>query len=167
VTQLLASVSDQHVGGVSAILLTESALIGRGKTRRVAKRKYAIQDCLGFYHPRSPREPPSIVLVVDNIIAGVPRFLWRVPFLRETLLGSVLFHEIGHHLNDTVGSLAGGEEASAEEWRRRLGRIHFRTKYWYLRPVVRPLRFVVAAAVRVLRRKAHRRASVRPRRVVR
>lgn len=159
VTQLLESLSGQYVGGLSSILLTESAMIGRGRSRRIGKRRYAMKSCLGYYQPRSPREPPSIVLVVDNILADSPRAFWRVPFFRETLLGRVLFHEVGHHINDTVGSLAGGEEASAEAWKRRLAQIHFRRKYWYLRPFFRPLRFLVGAAVRILRRMADRRAS--------
>jgi hypothetical protein len=161
VKQLLEALSDQHVGGLSAIVLTESAIIGKGRTRRIAGKKYAIKDCLGFYHPRSQREPPAIFPVVDNILAGKPPICWRLPFSRDIFLGSVLFHEIGHHINDTVGSLAAGEEASADEWKRRLGRIHFRTKYWYLRPVFRPLRLFVAWLLRVRRRSAERRASFR------
>ena len=159
VRQLLESLSDQHVGGLSAIVLTESALIGKGRTRRVAGRKYAMKDCLGFYHPRWQSEPPAIFLIVDNILADKPPICWRLPFSRDIFLGSVLFHEVGHHINDTVGSLAGGEEASADAWERRLWRIHVRKKYGYLRPVFKPLRLIAGGLLRILRRRARRRES--------
>lgn len=164
VTQLLESLSGQHVGGLSGIVLTESALIGKGRTGRIAGRKYAMKDCLGFYHPRWQAEPPAIFLIVDNILAGTPPLFWRLPFSRDIFLGRVLFHEVGHHINDTVGSLAGGEEASAVEWERRLWRIHVWTKYWYLRPVFKPLRLSGGWLLRVLRRNAQRRDSFRSQR---
>jgi hypothetical protein len=63
------------------------------------------------------------------------------------------------YLNVTIGPLAGGEEASADEWKRRLGRMHFRRKYWYLRPVGKPLRFVMIRVLRSLRSTAHARRS--------
>ena len=83
------------------------------------------------------------VFVPDNILAGKPPICWRLSFSREVFLGRVLFHEIGHHINRTVGSLAAGEEASGDEWRRRRGRIHFQTKYWYFGPGLKPLLLIV------------------------
>jgi hypothetical protein len=145
VCELLESLSVEHVGGLFSIVLTESAQIRKGKTRRVAGRKYALKECLGFYRGRWRGEPPAIFLVVDNIIRTRPTWFWRLPLAGDVALGAVLFHEIGHHLNATVGSLAGGEEASAEEWKRRLSRIHLRRKYWYLRPLRTPLRLVLIA----------------------
>jgi hypothetical protein len=149
VIHLLGSLSDQHVGGLSAIVLTESARVHKGRTRRVSGKKYAMKECLGFYRQRWQGEPPAIFLIVDNILAGKPRWCWWLPFSRDFFLGEVLFHEIGHHLNATVGSLAGGEEGSAEAWARRLWRIHWREKYWYLRPVRKPMRFVAGVLLSI------------------
>jgi hypothetical protein len=143
VCELLDSLSVRHTGGLSSIVLTDSAQIGKGKTRRVGGRKYARQACLGFYRRRWRGEPPAVFLIVDNIIRTRPNWFWPLPFSRDVALGAVLFHEIGHHLNASVASLAGGEEASADEWKRRLSGIHFRRKYWYIRPVRKPLRFVL------------------------
>src|SRR5690606_12948972 len=133
------------------IVLTDSAQIRKGRTRRVAGRKYAMKECLGFYHRRWRGEPPAIFLIVDKIIETRPAWFWRLPLSGDAALGAVLFHEIGHHLNATVGSLAGGEEASAEQWKRRLSRIHFGRKCWYLRPFRKPLRFVLAGAWALMR----------------
>ena len=151
VCELLESLSVEHVGGLSSIVLTESAQIRKGKTRRIAGRKYAMKECLGFYRGRWRGEPPAIFLIVDNIIETRPAWFWRLPLAGDAALGAVLFHEVGHHLSATVGSLAGGEEASAEEWKRRLSRIHIRRKYWYLRPIRKPLRFLLVALRALMR----------------
>lgn len=151
VERLLESLSDQHVSGLSAVVLTESAQVRKGRSRRIAGKKYDMKKCLGFYRRRSQGEPPAIFLLVDNIVGGNPLLRWRVPFSRDFVLSEVLFHEIGHHLNATAGSLAGGEEASAEAWAARLSRIHLRAKYWYLRPAGKPLRFVAGCLLRILR----------------
>jgi hypothetical protein len=143
VRQLLGSLSKRHVGGLSAIVLTESALVPKGRTRRVGGKKYAMQECRGFYYPGSHRGSAVVVLVVDNIVGARLPWYGHMPFIRDWLLGVVLFHEIGHHLNHTRRSVVAGEEASADAWERRLSRIHYRKKYWYLRPVSRPLRLIV------------------------
>jgi hypothetical protein len=159
---LLGSLSEQHVGGLSAIVLTESALIRKGQTRRVGGKKYAMQECLGFYHPRSHRGSAIVVLVVDNSVgARLPRY-WQMPFFRDALLGDVLFHEIGHHLNHTRRSVVAGEEASADAWERRLTRVHYPKKYWYLRPASRVIRLIWGWMARDTQR---RRASWRSHRV--
>jgi hypothetical protein len=62
--------------------------------------------------------------------------------LSDLILARVLFHELGHHLDATVGAAAPGGEAAAEDWSRRLGRGYIRRRYWWLRPfldVFRPL----------------------------
>jgi hypothetical protein len=151
VCELLESLSAEHVGGLSSVVLTESGRISKGKTHRVAGRKYAMKECLGLYRGRWRGEPPAVFIIVDNVISRRPWWFWRLPLLADTALGDVLFHEVGHHLNATIGSLAGGEEASAENWKRRLARLHVRRKYWYLRPVRKPLRFVLVGLRALIR----------------
>ena len=150
VSRLLSSLTDAHVAGVSAVVLTESAKIRKGKSRRVAGKKYRLNACFGLYRPRRGGEPPAVFLIVDNILAQerVP----RLQLARDIALGQVLFHEVGHHLHATIGSHATGSEASADAWERRLSRVHFRKRYWYLRPVVKPLRFTVQLLLRRSRR---------------
>jgi hypothetical protein len=151
VARLLASLSSQHVGGLSAIVLTESLRVSGGRTHRIRGRKFPARQCLGFYHARWKGEPPVVLLVVDNILSGRPAWFWWLPFTRDVMVGGVLYHEIGHHLNDTVGSLARGEEASADEWRRRLMAIHARRRSWPLRIVRTPLLFLLRAWKRRVR----------------
>jgi len=125
----------EHVGGLKSVILTDSGSIGTGKTRRVAGRKYDRNACRGFYHQQWRGQPAWIQLVADNIVADCPPSLLRVQFVRDQEVAETLYHEVGHHLHFSVGSAARGDEEAAEYWRRRLSRIHFRRRYWYLRPV--------------------------------
>jgi len=47
--------------------------------------------------------------------------------------------EIGHHLDRTIGAQARGGEPAAEDWNKRLGRLYFPRRYWWVRPFARPL----------------------------
>jgi hypothetical protein len=134
IRRLLDSLPDGYVAGLSAVVLTEATKVGKGKSRRVAGRKHSRRECLGLYR-RWPRgDQPAIFIIVDNVLRE-ERLQW-LQFARDAMLGEVLFHEIGHHLHFKVGSAGAGDEASAENWERRLWGMHLRKRYWYLRPVV-------------------------------
>ena len=148
VERLLMSLPPEHVGGLKSVILTDSASIGRGKTRRVAGRKYDRKTCRGFYYQEWRGQPASIQLVTDNILVGCPASLLRLQLFRDLEVGKVLYHEVGHHLHKTVGSAGRGDEETAEYWCKWLRRIHFRRRYWFLRPVVVALK----TPVRFLRR---------------
>ncbi len=148
VERLLESLVAQHIAGLRSIVLSNSAAIGRGKTGRVNGRKYRRRDCRGFYHASWRGELPWIELVVDNIVSAHSPTLLRWQVFRDFFVAQTLFHEVGHHLHETVGSAAHGGEASAEHWQERLGKLHGRKRYWYLRP----MRPVLRAAVWILRR---------------
>ena len=144
VERLLASLSPEHLAGIDAIVLSDSEAVGKGKTRRVGKRKYARRQCLGFYHPASRTQAAWVELVIDNVVPpAMPRSLLWFQLVRDMRVAKTLYHEIGHHLHETVGSATRGGELAAEDWRRRLSRIHFRRKYWLLRPFILLLRKVV------------------------
>ena len=148
VERLLESLRPEHVGGLRSVVLTDSAGIGREKTGRVGCRKYDRDKCRGFYYQEWRGQPAWIQLVTDNIIAGCPTFLMRLQLFRDQGVAEVLYHEVGHHLHMTVGSATRGGEEAAESWRKRLSRIHFRRRYWYLRPIV----VVLQPLVQFLRR---------------
>lgn len=145
VDRLLSSIAEQHLNGLGTIVLTDSAAIGRGKTQRVGGRKYERKDCLGFYHARQRGEPAWIELVVDKVVAGLPRPFDRLQLARDVVVSEALFHEIGHYLQATLGSAARSGESGAEDWRRRLARIHFRKRYWYLAALVGLARALLSA----------------------
>jgi len=108
---LISWLPEQYVSGLRSVVLTNSKALGKGKTRRVGGRKHKLNTCLGFYHPQSTREAPWIEIVVDNIIARMPPVLRWLPFVRKLEFASTLFHEVGHHLDYTIGAPArSGEE---------------------------------------------------------
>jgi hypothetical protein len=76
--------------------------------------------------------------------------LLRFQFFRDVAIGKSLYHEVGHHLHETVGSATSGGENAAHDWQRRLLRRHVRKRYWYLRPL-RPILRMLAWLLRGLR----------------
>jgi hypothetical protein len=135
IERLLKTLAPEHTGGLGAIVLTSSEAVGRGKTGRVGGRKYERRRCRGFYHYARPNQLPWIEVVVDSTIGHVPAWITAFNFCRDCILARTLYHEVGHHLDATVGSASRGGEAAAEDWRRRLTRLHNQRRYWYLRPV--------------------------------
>lgn len=155
VERLLDSLAPEHTSAITAVVLSDSAAIGKGKTQRVGGRKYRRHECRGFYHPQSKSGGAWIELVVDNIVpSAAPRWWLWFQLVRDVLIAKTLYHEVGHHLDHTVGATTRGGEIAAEDWRKRLSRIHFRKRYWYLRPLLLSLR----AIVRVTRALARTRA---------
>jgi hypothetical protein len=142
IERLLGSLSLEHVAGLESIVLTNSGAVGRGKTHRIRGRKYRRNTCGGFYHHATPRERAWIEIIVDTTVAPLPRALLLTSAVPDFLLAQTLYHEVGHHLDATVGSASRTGEAAAEDWRRRLTKIHMRRRYWYLFPLLVVLRFV-------------------------
>jgi hypothetical protein len=138
VERLLSSVSAWS-SGISAVVLTNAEVTRKFGRRMRRTRRY---DVLGRYHRQWQSEPAWIELVVDSIVDGIPPNARWLQLARDIQIGRVLFHEIGHHLADTVGAAARAGEPAAEAWRKRLGRRHFRKCYWYLRPFLPALLFV-------------------------
>ena len=66
-----------------------------------------------------------------------------IPILRNVAFASTLYHEVGHHLEHTIGAPAPGGEAAAEAWKKRLLRSYFRKCYWYLVPFLGVARAIV------------------------
>ena len=153
VEKLLAAVPKEYLGGLESIVLTNSGSIGKGMTRRVQGRKYRRQSCAGFYHPRYKGNRPWIEILVDNALGDTPRTLLWIPIIREGMLSGTLFHELGHHLDATVGAPAPTGEAAAEAWNKRLSKIYFQKRYWY---ILKPLSLLLAPFTPFMRNRVAR-----------
>lgn len=140
VERLLSTLPEGHLAGLEAVVLTNSARMGKGKTKRIKGRKYPEAQCLGFYHPATQQKGPWIQIVVDNIAAHMPPFFWRSKFLSDMIFAGTVYHEVGHHLDATIGSPSRTGEAAADEWSRRLRLRHFAARYPIL---MRLLHFVL------------------------
>jgi len=143
IARLLSRVPTHYLSGLESVVLTNASAIGKGKTGRVAGKKYARRDCLGFYHPILKGEQAWIEIVVDNIVnhwfaPGMLRLMAYIPPMRDMVFARVVYHELGHHLDHTIGAPAPSGESAAEAWKKKLSRTYFRRRYWYLAPFLVP-----------------------------
>lgn len=108
------------------MVLTNGSAIGKGKTGRVAGKKYPRAECQGFYW----------------FAPGMLRLLAHIPPFRDMAFARAVYHEVGHHLDCTIGAPAPSGETAAEAWMKKLARSYFRKRYWYLVPVLGPVRTI-------------------------
>jgi hypothetical protein len=127
--RLISSLPSGHLAGLQSLVLTNSAKLGVGKTKRIKGRKYREDACLGFYHEQTRKSAPWIEIVVDNIVGGTPAVLLRLRVFTDLVLADTVFHEVGHHLEKTIGAPSRVGEDAANAWRRILLRKYFRSRY--------------------------------------
>lgn len=144
VSRMLASVPSKYLNGLSEVVLTNSSGLSRKRRRSVTKargRKVQIVEAGGLYHPAWQGSTPWIELFVDNILKRWQSGIWlKLGFFRESLIGDVLFHEIGHHIHATVQPEHRDKEDVADFWKVRLERIYARSRHKWLRTFLYPLR---------------------------
>lgn len=145
--RLLASVPDDYLGGLSAIVLTNSSRLSHREKRRKARSRgktYRSDRVLGRYFPAHRGAPAWIEIFIDRIFpSGSPWWL-KQSLIAEQELAKTLFHEIGHHVHCTVKPEFREREDVADAWSDRLTGQYFRQRYWWLyHPVVRPFRQLV------------------------
>ena len=120
------------------MLTNEAGLSRRDRVGKVWSRrhKYDKSRVLGLYHGGSRNRPSYIELRVDKIVSGLSKTVLRVPLLRDLGFGSVLFHEIGHHIHRTIRPEHSEKEDVADSWAGRLNVNFVRKSYWYAFPVL-------------------------------
>ena len=150
IDRLLAGVPRQYLSGLQSVVLTNAAAIGKGKLKAAGK-THSRRNCNGFYHRKWKGEPAWIEIVVDNVVGSravtaKDRFLEGVVdhilFLQDARFSFVLYHELGHHLDATIGALGAAPELTAEAWARRLVRLYLRKRHRYVVPFVRAARAI-------------------------
>jgi hypothetical protein len=148
VAKLVADLPGHVVSDLQCVVLTNALAVGEGKTQRLKGKKHSRRTCLGFYHRKQKGERAWIEIIVDNAFAeyspdGLGFVISHLPIVREIPLASVLFHELGHHLDYTVGAPAPSGEAAAEAWQKRLLNSYLRKRLRLLIPILRLGRRVV------------------------
>ena len=143
VERLLASLSQHHTGDLAAVVLTDSAAADARKVRRMRKNRRGV--LLGRYHHAWAGERAWIEIVVDRIVPTCPKYLAWLQWTRDAAFAHVLFHDVGHHLDATVGAHARSGEPAAEAWSTRLHALHFSKRYWYVRRTLPLLRLLLQA----------------------
>ena len=104
VERLVGSLGPEHTAHLDSIVLTNAACLPKGKTNRVKGRKYTNQECRGFYHHAQGGRRAWIEIAVDNTLKPFSHRTLPLNVLRDLVIGQVLYHEIGHHLHETLGS---------------------------------------------------------------
>ncbi len=123
VRKLLAFVPPRALAGLRSIVVTTSAQLPASERRRKVRQRQgtfrgaAMRGCY-----RTPRRgtPASIELYVDNMVKACGPEELRREETRELVVGSTLFHEIGHHVHRLHEPRRIDSEVVAEEWESRL-----------------------------------------------
>ncbi|HEV8574684.1 MAG TPA: hypothetical protein VGR43_08250 [Dehalococcoidia bacterium] len=145
VRYLVDSVPAQFFIALNQVVLTNATAPSRHeRRRRVRSRnlKRQAKDARALYHGASQDGSARIELFVDRVLEGVPRAAQLIPFVRDLLIASVLYHELGHHIQRTLHPQLGEAEDVADEWARKLMAMFVRRKYWYAIPLIRLIGFL-------------------------
>ena len=146
IERLLGSLSDGHINGLGAIVLSDAARATKRKMRTARRNRHGI--FIGRYHHAWKQDRAWIEIVVDLALDRVPARYADLQFVRDFALGTVLFHEIGHHLHYTIGSARRGGEPSADDWEVRLALVHFRKHYRHQRSLREQIRWILGVIAR-------------------
>jgi len=133
-SRLLATVPPKYLVGLSSVVLTNKQALSRPRRRTVIKprRRRGKQGYVcGLYHNAWQGKPAWIEIFVDETLDFGRRddSIIKLPLTGTFLIGSVLFHEIGHHIHATVRPEYRDKEVVAESWVPRLFKNYFRTRY--------------------------------------
>jgi hypothetical protein len=135
VQALLRTVPEKYLKGLDCVVLTNVGRLSRrerlGKVRS-RKRKIDKARVRGFYHHAWQGKSPWIEIRVDKTLGSfTPKgFLW-IPLFRKVCLGQVLFHELGHHVHNTIRPEYCEKEDVAEAWGGRFMTNFIAKRYWY------------------------------------
>lgn len=132
VARLLREVPEGTALGLGSINLRGAGNLTRRERLKRQKRRSG-GALLGTYYKATPKAAASIDLFVDEICRDFPPILLRIPLILDTKVGSVLYHELGHHVDSRTKPGVRSGESAAETWRRKQFGEFLRRRYWYLR----------------------------------
>lgn len=145
VRKLLRTVPEKYLEGLDCVVLTnETALTRKDRAGRIWSRKRKIKKShvLGLYHHGTRNSLPYIELRVDKIVAATEKWGLFIPFLRDIAFGHILFHELGHHIHNTIRPKYSEKEDVADTWAGKLNANFVRKTYWYGVPVLKIYMFM-------------------------
>jgi len=126
VERLLLSVPPQHLEGLEAVVLCDTASF---------KENYGDEEKLSiarYIRAKGGECLPWIEILIDKIFAGFPSYVLRISFVSDLILSEHLYHEIGHHIQNPQSPNDEESEATAEKWRKKLQKQYLLRKYWYM-----------------------------------
>jgi hypothetical protein len=129
IERLLMTVPHDDLVGLDEIAVAD-ALPRRGQ--HVAAGLYRRRWSRGGWQ----RQPARIDLAFDGIYLDMPRWLFRVPFVRRLMLANILYHEIGHHVHRVRAH--GVSKGDQEEFAERYARAQLKHLFTRWRPLIAP-----------------------------
>jgi len=131
---LLLEIPKKYYNNLGKVMLTNSTGLNR-KARRgttlARGKKYKLSECRGWYNQEWKGKPAEIVILVDNALKGIPKWMLFLPSFKSLVLSDILFHELGHHIHYTKIPEYNEREDVADKWKSRLSRSYYLRKYWY------------------------------------
>jgi hypothetical protein len=140
IEDLLKTVPPRYLVGLQTIILTNQAAQPRKRQRqKIWSRNHKIKlvQARGYYSGASRTSQASITLHIDNILKGTAARDLKLPLVRYFSLGTVLYHEIGHHIHAEHNPIYEGKENVAEDWSDKLLQRFVQVHFWYLRPLMK------------------------------
>jgi hypothetical protein len=154
VEKMLGAVPPMYLNGLKEVVLTNSSGLSRKRRRSVTKaRKHKVRIVLtrGLYHPEWNSNRAWIEIFVDNTLRNWEKGWWlSFRLYRESLIGDVLFHEIGHHIHATVQPEFREKEDVADGWKLRLTRQYIRFRHPWLRAFLFPFQPMINMLCKVI-----------------
>lgn len=147
--RLLATVADKYLVGLDSVVLCNlSGQPRKIRTGTLPRRGRRIKraDVAGLYHRGLQDRKAWIQVFVDQV--QMPRAFRWIPLLRDLALALVLYHELGHHAH-TIRPEYREKEDVADDWAHRFFDNHLRRAYWWLYPVLRLIRALRMAILRL------------------
>ncbi len=153
VEKMLDSVPQKYLAGLSEVVLTNTSGLSRKMRRSVTKarkRKVRIVDARGLYRQAWNGKPAWIQIFVDNTLSRWQSGWWRwglkLPIMREGPIGTVLFHEVGHHIHATTQPKYRDKEDMADVWKVRLRRHYNRSRSAWMKLLLFPMKLLSMVA---------------------
>jgi len=140
INTLLEYTDPQYLSGLKTIILTNSSSLSHDRRRETTwskGHKLKIVESWGLYHETRNGIPASIELFVDNIFKGYTRVDIFLTIAKETILGEVYFHELGHHIHYSQHPEYAERETIAKKYTKKLFLEFLKKKYWYLYPLLK------------------------------
>ena len=122
VRKLLVKVPEDHLVGLGSIILVDQVTHKRDKKSE------------GLYWQSKGQELAKIEIGVNTIYRAMPRFIFYLPFIAKFMLATVLYHEIGHHVQySTHGIIKKDAENLAEKYKKEmLKKVFFLWRLFFL-----------------------------------
>jgi len=148
--RLLASMPEKYLVGLDSVVLCD--LSGQPRKLRSGTlprrgRRIKRKHVAGLYYREQRGQKAWIQVFVDQIEMPTRFFRWIRP-LRELVFGVVLYHELGHHAH-TIRPEHRDKEDVADNWGHRFFDNHLRQSYWFLYCVLRVVRLLRRAILRL------------------